>query len=61
VDVPDGAETVRMHNVVPRMSGTPGEIRWRGAPFAAHTDEFYQQQFHLTAEQVAALREKGVI
>jgi len=61
VDVPDDQGMVRMHNVVPRLSGTPGEIRWRGEPIAAHTDEFYQQQLNLTAEQVKSLREKGVI
>ena len=61
VDVDDDDGSVRMHNVVPRLSGTPGEIRWPGGPLEAHTDEFYQQQFGLSAEQIKALREKGVI
>ena len=63
VDVPNenGDGAVRMHNVVPRMSGTPGEIRWLGAPFETHTDAFYQQQFGLSAEQIEALRQKGII
>ncbi len=61
VDIADDDGVVRMHNVVPRMSGTPGEIRWAGGRFEAHTDEFYAQQFGLSAEQITAMREKGVI
>jgi formyl-CoA transferase len=61
VDVNDEDGTVRMHNVVPRLSGTPGEIRWAGGRFEAHTDDFYRQQFGLSAEQVRVLRKKGII
>lgn len=61
VDVSDEDGTVRMHSVVPRLSETPGEIRWPGGPPDAHTDEFLQQQFGLSPEQIAMLREKGVI
>jgi formyl-CoA transferase len=50
-----------MHNAFPRMSGTPGEIRWPGGAFASNTDEFCRQQFGLSEEQVKALHEKGVI
>ena len=61
VDVPDAEDSVRMHNVFPRLSGTPGEIRWPGGDSASNTDEFYMQQFGLTEEQVKELHEKGVI
>jgi crotonobetainyl-CoA:carnitine CoA-transferase CaiB-like acyl-CoA transferase len=61
LDVPDHDGSVRMHNVVPRLSATPGEIRWPGGDSGAHTGEFYRQQFGLTEEQVNELREKGVI
>src|SRR5260221_9459605 len=30
VDVPNGSGGVRMHDVVPRLSESPGEIRWAG-------------------------------
>ena len=30
VDVADGGGSVRMHNIVPRLSETPGTIRWAG-------------------------------
>jgi crotonobetainyl-CoA:carnitine CoA-transferase CaiB-like acyl-CoA transferase len=61
VDVQDGDNIVRMHNVFPRLNGTPGEIRWPGSDFGADTDEFYTRQFGLTEEEIQALREKGVI
>jgi len=61
VDVPDGNDKVRMHNIFPRMSGTPGEIRWAGGDFASDTDDFYMKQFGLTEEQVKELHERGVI
>ena len=35
VDVPNGHGTVRMHNVVPRLSATPGEIRGAGGALGA--------------------------
>lgn len=61
VDIEDGDETVRMHNVFPRMSGTPGEIRWAGGAFASNTDEFYKQQLGLSEEQLEELHNKGII
>ncbi len=61
LDVPDGEGSVRMHNVFPRLSATPGEIRWPGGACGAHNNEFYRQQFGLSDEQLEALRERGVI
>ncbi|MGV9773418.1 CaiB/BaiF CoA transferase family protein [Streptosporangium sp. NPDC003464] len=51
---------VRMQNVMFRLTGTPGEIRWTGRPHGADTDEVLGA-LGLTAEDLAALREKGVI
>jgi crotonobetainyl-CoA:carnitine CoA-transferase CaiB-like acyl-CoA transferase len=61
VDVKDGDRSVRMHNVFPRLSETPGEIRWPGGCFGSNTDEFYMQQFGLSEDEVKTLHEKGVI
>lgn len=61
LDVSDEEGTVRMHNVFPRLSGSPGEIRWPGGDFGADTDEFYARQLGLSAKEIQALREKGVI
>jgi crotonobetainyl-CoA:carnitine CoA-transferase CaiB-like acyl-CoA transferase len=50
-----------MQAVVPRLSETPGEIRWAGQALGAETDAVLTDLLGLTAEAVAALREEGVI
>jgi formyl-CoA transferase len=52
---------LRMQNVVPKLSETPGEIRWTGRPLGADTDEVLTELLGLTAEQVEKLRAQGVI
>jgi len=51
---------VRMPNVMFRLSGTPGSIRHSGRPHGHDTDEVLRE-VGLTAEQIAALRERGVV
>ena len=51
---------VKMQNVLFRMSETPGRIRWAGRPHGADTDEVLAA-IGVTPEQVAALRESGVV
>ena len=50
-----------MQAVVPRLSETPGEIRFAGQALGAETDAVLTDLLGLTAEAVAALREDGVI
>jgi len=61
VDVADGDNNVRMHNVIPRLSETCGEIRWPGAALGAHNDEIYSGELGLSTQQLAELRDAGVI
>ena len=61
VDVPDGQSSVRMHNVTPRLSATPGEIRWAGGSLGEHNDEIYRSELHLDNNEMSRLREAGVI
>lgn len=61
VDVPNGAGTVRMHNVVPRMSETPGEIRGAGGVLGADNDAIYGKELGLSCEQQDNLRRAGII
>lgn len=61
VDVPNGVGTVRMHNVVPRMSGTPGEIRGAGGALGADNDAVYGDELGLDAARRQQLRAAGVI
>lgn len=61
VTVPDeDLGTVRMQNVPFRMSGTPGEIRHAGRGHGQDTDKVLAA-LGLTAEQIAALRDRGVV
>ena len=48
-----------MQAVVPRLSETPGDIRWAGQALGADTDAVLTELLGLTADAVAALREDG--
>jgi crotonobetainyl-CoA:carnitine CoA-transferase CaiB-like acyl-CoA transferase len=49
-----------MHNVMWRLSATPGRIRFTGRALGADTDEVLAELGY-DAAQVAKLREEGVI
>jgi crotonobetainyl-CoA:carnitine CoA-transferase CaiB-like acyl-CoA transferase len=51
---------LRMQNVLFRLSATPGALRWSGRSHGADTDEVLGS-LGLTADEVAGLRERGVI
>ncbi len=51
---------VKMQNVLFRMSDTPGSIRWAGRPHGADTAEVLAE-LGVTADELAALREQGVV
>ena len=51
---------VTMQNVFPRLSRTSGGVRWPGPPLGEHTQEVLDR-IGVTGEQVAALREAGVV
>ncbi len=60
VEVPDpllGAVT--MQGVFPRLSATPGEIRWTGPALGADTDDILSGLGY-SAEQIVRLRQEGV-
>jgi crotonobetainyl-CoA:carnitine CoA-transferase CaiB-like acyl-CoA transferase len=52
---------VALANVVPVLSATPGRIDSLGPPLGAHTDEILGNLLGMTAEQLFAMRDKGVI
>jgi len=52
---------VKMQNVFPKLSRTPGAVRWPGPPLGADTDEVLAQRAGLSAERIAELRGKGII
>ncbi|WP_326821055.1 CaiB/BaiF CoA transferase family protein [Streptosporangium sp. NBC_01756] len=57
---PDFGE-LAMHNVVPKLSATPGSVRTAGPTLGQHNDEVYRGLLGLTAEEIAGLSADGVI
>jgi crotonobetainyl-CoA:carnitine CoA-transferase CaiB-like acyl-CoA transferase len=51
---------IKMQNAFPKMSETPGAVRWAGPELGQHTDEVLAGA-GLTAQAVAELRAKGVV
>ncbi len=51
---------IRMQNVIPRLNGSPGAIRWAGPAIGKHTDEVLEG-IGYDASAISALRDKGVI
>ena len=52
---------LRMQNVAPKLSETPGTIRRMSPDLGQHNEEVYGGLLQLTAERLAALRAKTVI
>ena len=51
---------VRMQNVLYRLSETPGGINWTGRKMGADTNEVFAE-LGLTEEQIAGLRDAGIV
>jgi formyl-CoA transferase len=52
---------IKMQNAFPKLSATPGSVRWPGPTLGQHTDEVLGQKIGLSAEKIAELRAKGVV
>jgi len=52
---------VKMQNVFPKLSATPGQVRWPGPPLGAHTDEVLQTLAGASPHDLSDLRTRGVI
>jgi crotonobetainyl-CoA:carnitine CoA-transferase CaiB-like acyl-CoA transferase len=61
LDVGSPGQGVRMHNVIPRLSQTPGEIRWPGGELGEHNEEIYCGELQMSPGSLAALRSRSVI
>ncbi len=57
--LPDG-EVVRMPGIMPKLSETPGAIRWSGPEIGQHTDEVLAD-IGFGPDEIAALRAKEAI
>jgi crotonobetainyl-CoA:carnitine CoA-transferase CaiB-like acyl-CoA transferase len=60
VDVPDDSRSVRMHNVVPRLSATPGDIQWAGGALGQDNHAVYRE-LGVSCEELKQLSAAGVI
>jgi crotonobetainyl-CoA:carnitine CoA-transferase CaiB-like acyl-CoA transferase len=58
-ELPDGVH-VKMPGIVPKLSETPGEVRWQGPTLGQHTDSVLSA-LGLAVEEIAALRTRGVV
>jgi len=48
-------------NLVPRLTETPGEVRWLGPSLGEHNAEIYETRLGLTAEELTRMRANGTI
>jgi formyl-CoA transferase len=53
--------TLRMPDVLPKLSETPGKIRFGGLPMGVHNKEIYQERLGLSDAELAAFEADGVI
>lgn len=62
VDVPHPKwNNLKMQNVFPKLSLTPGKIRWTGPEYGAHNEEVYGDLLEMSPEEIMALKKLGVI
>ena len=52
---------IKMQNAFPRLTETPGGVRWPGPTLGEHTDAVLAEVAGLSAEVVEGLRAKGVV
>jgi len=53
--------TIRMQNVIPKMSKTPGEVKFAGMALGEHNHEIYAERLGLSTEEIEQLEADGVI
>ena len=54
-------DNFHMQNVFPKLSATPGKIRWVGPELGEHNEEIYTGMLGISAERMADLSRQGVI
>jgi len=52
---------IKMQNAFPKLSATPGRVRWPGPALGEHTEAVLREAASYSALEIAELRAKGVI
>jgi len=60
VVLPDGKE-VLSPGIVPKLSETPGQLKWVGPSLGEHNEEIYEKLIKMAPEKIAALKDTGII
>ena len=60
VKLPNGEE-ILVPGIVPKLSGTPGDIMWNGPGLGEHNEEIYTEFMNFSIEDFKKLKEQGVI
>ncbi len=55
------AGILALPNVVPRLSNTPGEIKWAGVGLGQHNEEIFKDLLGLSIQELARLKDEDVI
>ena len=52
---------LKMQNTFPKLSRTPGNVRWTGPDHGQHNEEVYKDLLGMTDGQIGEYKEKGII
>ena len=52
---------LKMPGIVPKLSKTPGKIKWAGAKLGKHNREIYQGLLEISDSELKRMEEKGII
>ena len=52
---------LKMQNVFPRLSTTPGKIKWTGPGLGQHNEEIYQGLLGYSSSEMERLRKDGIV
>ena len=52
---------VKMQNAFPKLTETPGSVRWPGPALGEHTDAVLAERLGMSSAELSRLRESGVI
>jgi len=57
----DEVGELKMPGIIPKLSLTPGKIRWAGPKLGAHNIEVYQKLLCMSDEKIENLKDKNII